>query len=1040
MRSVGAPSDWARSSAPDHRTDSTAVAAPVPSPDVGPGFRTRTATQPMPQTRLRAAIACGALAIVPACSRGGAAGDPANRGDFAVTLISTGSGQIHPARVRRLDDLGNPTDTVLNIENLDTLHAHATTENPILPTATFAPAALLPHGAPGNHFFLVRFSHDLAVESILSDDIANSTNSGLTTAVALLAYDPLTEATAVLKGRGFVGGVTFARRGERLVPVRAVARAGDDVQVLTAEGEGFPRGFTNAADLVAPNAFVFVADADGDLRTFETVPRDRLLRVAIDRAVLDSERHVLEAPVCTATTVGADPAPPDVLGFATGAALGITPQDGATDVDPRTGIVLRFNKPVQPADVGAYYEERDLTPPTRGVSISVQRGADVYPMLYYAEPFGAGDLCNYLVRPAWQLPGGGEFSIRVAVQGSRVRGVADASQTLGNDALVTFTTGDGPGIVNAPVAPEAIYIGMGGAEPGVAVIDLNGFGQGSGDPALSRWDLNPNIGQVDVDPPLSADPARGAVTGGSAGVFTLTQDSRGRTRLLDRALVGAVGDLQLGAPLDLVFNNEARNRLATRSNQVNPITQVVAPGNNIPTPPHPNPPKLDLANPQAPERGIFGERPTRTSAFGTTANVVVTSPPCARSPRNLLVAGNPFARERSQVGVFGGAVQGVFNGPQPIPPSPPVATPYCPFTSRQQIGHFLYVLDRDNRQVLVVNSNRFTVLDTIKFTDPTDMAVAPNLRRLAVSNFSSSTVTILDIDPTSPRFHQVVAESRVARGPTAIVWQPDGEDLLVVSPGANAVTILGGLDFQARRELGGFLNAPIDVVATQRFAITGNASGVYYAYILNGNGTVAVYESGPDGTNGWGFNDVVGLVQGVTFPRATKLLHDIAAPLSGVFVAHVDERGVGQVSRLGLTATPTGTQPTQQNQGGNLLPPTFRQKVWSVTQRFGGGNATTPVRDQLSGNAPIDLALDEIYNFGAVADQTTAFNQGVQPPPTGHSGKGVVKAGQPAFSPKFLFVALADTGRVDVFQVDSGQRLATIVTPGVLAVASYWRN
>ncbi len=48
---------------------------------------------------------------------------------------------------------------------------------------------------------------------------------------------------------------------------------------------------------------------------------------------------------------------------------------------------------------------------------------------------------------------------------------------VGNDQTVAFTTTIGPGIVNAPVAPDAIYVGIGGSNPGVAVIDLNGFGQ-----------------------------------------------------------------------------------------------------------------------------------------------------------------------------------------------------------------------------------------------------------------------------------------------------------------------------------------------------------------------------------------------------------------------------------------------------------------------------------------------------------------------------------------------------------------------------------
>ena len=55
----------------------------------------------------------------------------------------------------------------------------------------------------------------------------------------------------------------------------------------------------------------------------------------------------------------------------------------------------------------------------------------------------------------------------------------------------SYTTGVGPGLVNAPVAPEAIYVGIGGAEPGVSVIDLHGFGQGTGDINNTRWHAQP---------------------------------------------------------------------------------------------------------------------------------------------------------------------------------------------------------------------------------------------------------------------------------------------------------------------------------------------------------------------------------------------------------------------------------------------------------------------------------------------------------------------------------------------------------------------
>ena len=213
---------------------------------------------------------------------------------------------------------------------------------------------------------------------------------------------------------------------------------------------------------------------------------------------------------------------------------------------------------------------------------------------------------------------------------------------------------------------------------------------------------------------------------------------------------------------------------------------------------------------------------------------------CIRD-RNLLLVGNPFSSVQNEIGIYGTNFMGVFVGPQPPPASPPPPPPFCPFTSRQQVGHFLYVLDRDNRQVVIVNSNRFTVLDTIQLSDPVSMAVAPQMTRLAVTNFASSSVTFIDIDPLSPNFHQIVGETRVDAGPTGIAWQPDGEDVLCVSSEANQLTVISALDFTVRRTLAGFLNQPIDLVVTERYTATGNTSGVYYAYVLNSNGLSLIH-------------------------------------------------------------------------------------------------------------------------------------------------------------------------------------------------------
>jgi hypothetical protein len=982
------------------------------------------------------ALAGTGILLLTGCS-GGTAGNRENRGAFRVTQITTGLGQVYPYRIREADAFGNPTQTIVNIDSLDILRANLTANNSVLPVATFPTTAQLPDGQAGNQFLLVRFAHHLDIRSILSDQLANQTNSGLTTSVSLLAYDPSTESTSVLQGRGFVNGFTFYNESGRLVLREAVRKNGTNVQILDSRANGFPAGFSGVTDLVEKNAFVFIADSDGNLGTFETFPANVLIRMIVSNSVRNSDGRNLQTEVCVATTVGADPNPPDVLGFSPNRALEISPGNGETNVDPTTPILVRFNKPVQPLDVGQFFNPQNLIPQQAGMTLSVTASATTFSVLYYADPLTYGDLCNYRLRPGYTMPG--QTTVTVTANAASIRGLGGVN--LGNTVSTTFSTGDGPGIVNAPVAPDAIYIGIGGSEPGLSVLDMNGFGQGTGDPAISRFPLNPNVGAPGVNPALS--PGTSRFNGGSAGALTLVQDSVGNTRLLRSPILGNVGDIHIGCPLDTVFNNENVNRNATRTNHVNPVTGTVAFGNTISVAPHPNPPTLVFPPPN-PSRAIFGQEPTVNSSTGPAGTIVTTNPPCIVSPLNLLRTGNPFSNQQTEVGLYGHFMEGVFYGPQPPPASPPPPTPYCPFTSRQQIGHFLYILDRDNRQILVVNSNRMTVLDTIRLTDPFSMTVAPNMRTLAVTNFASASVSFIDIDPTSPAFHTVIAETRVPPGPTSIAWQPDGEDILITSTSSNSLTILGARDFAARRTVTGFLSGPIDVAVTPRYQNTGYLSGIYFAYILNSNGTVAIYESGPDGVNGIGFNDVVGIVPTATFPRPRTIKLDYTNLNGAVLIGHVDDSGLGQISRVELTGSPIGPLPISPNSGGFILPPTFRQKEWQVTQRFGGANATTPRRDLMSGNAPVDFTFDEMVNFGGAPGQVTQFNSGLTATPMTHSGKDALKAigGAPGipYVPKLLIVALGDTGKLDVFEVNTGRLVRTIDVPGITSVSSYWRQ
>ena len=103
--------------------------------------------------------------------------------------------------------------------------------------------------------------------------------------------------------------------------------------------------------------------------------------------------------------------------------------------------------------------------------------ASTFPVIYYADPVSFGDLMNYIVRPAYNLPGNSQ--VDVTVQTTSINSLN--GDLVGNLVTTSYSTGVGPGLVNAPVAPEAVYVGIGGAEPGVSVIDLHGFGQGTGD-------------------------------------------------------------------------------------------------------------------------------------------------------------------------------------------------------------------------------------------------------------------------------------------------------------------------------------------------------------------------------------------------------------------------------------------------------------------------------------------------------------------------------------------------------------------------------
>ncbi|MEM7202723.1 MAG: hypothetical protein AAF628_20820 [Planctomycetota bacterium] len=573
-------------------------------------------------------------------------------------------------------------------------------------------------------------------------------------------------------------------------------------------------------------------------------------------------------------------------------------------------------------------------------------------------------------------------------------------------------------VVNAPVAPEAIYVGYADAQGGVSVIDLNGFGQGTGDLAKTNFPTNPNIGLPGVFPQLA--PGTSSMDAGGAGQWTLTEDTDGNVRHAV-GTAGRVVDLQIGQPLDLVYNNEAINRNATRFNQVNPFTGVVSPGNTISVAPHPNPPRLVFPAPHAAMR-IEAEEPTVTSNTGPS-RAITRGVPCMVSPINLLVPGM-FGLP----GLLATTFPGQFYGPQAPPPSPPPPTPFCPFSSRQQIGHFLYALDREGGRVVVLNSNRMWQLAELALNRPTSMALSPNLKWLAVSSARNGHVNIIDIDPSSRNFHRVIAQTVVGRGASGLAWQPEAEELLVCNAADSSVTIVDGRDFSVRKTITRQIRRPIDVAVTARQNGIGHNTGTYFAWILNRDGSVALYESG-GGVSGAG--NVVAVSPRV-FRNPRAIQPDMANLSSGCWITHQDSEGLGQVSRVELASV-----------GTLICCPETNYRI-KVAQRLGGiGSGPGAFRDLLSGNNPVDLAFDELVNQGALPDMVSTVVTGL--PTNPHSGKGQVKRSTSgtqvrAVVPNTIFIALRDVGKVDVFEISSGRKLRTIDAPGVRSLGHYWRQ
>ncbi|MBK7643826.1 MAG: YncE family protein [Planctomycetes bacterium] len=1019
-----------------------------------------------------------AVLVFPACNNGGGSTSGGSSASMDLNQVSSGFNQLLPHQALRLDANGNPTQQLISIRTDADLLANVTSTNPILPVPQYPTSAILPSGDVGNHFVFAEFTSDIDIASVLDASPGAQANGNLTGTVTLVALDPTTGAITPVQARAFINGYTFGNSvipdsNPPALPFEQWATLDPDDQSATFgrpiavavdgqfPGANFPgvaHDFAGADKLFSPRTIVFVADTNGDLTDNETFPANRELRLRITTAVRNMKGAFMKRQATVTFTVGADVLRPEVA--RTPPPLNeplVTPSNGTSGVDPLTNVRIEFTEDIQPWSLGSLPTG---APPLPSSALSITFGPSTMTVAvpFNVMPISVYDLTTYQLIPGFNFPGEGPdvaqcgvFNrVTIGINPQQVKDLVANQNLLGGSTF--FDTGEGPGLVNAPVLPDTIYVGRSGAIPGLSVIDLNGFGQSTGNPHFydasnnevpqegdTNFPNNPNLALqgASLIPPLVKGDC--TINGGSAGVFTLTKDSSLNDLLVRAPVLTSIGDMMVGHSLDSTFNNGpapfgcqsgggnlcAFDQIKILNPTINGATGVtlvptgtgqvngtISPGaeNVVCWAPHPNPPTLAFP-PLCISPFIGGQEPTSIDSPGL----------------NFLGPGDPFGDPHHTPlsippsGLLTPEQNSFFEGPSLSQTPPSNCTPYM---IRQQIGQFLYVIDRGRQEIVVLNSNRMTVLDRIPLADPTTMAMSPNLNLLAVANQLSDLVSFIDIDPNSATFHQIVQETIVGHRPRGIAWEPGDEDILCCNESDNSLSVISAASLTVRKTVSSQLDGPFEVAVTPRQLCWGFNRQVYFGWVLNRSGRVAIFESGPNTVNGWGYDNIIGIANS-TFNQPKTLQPDHVDLRGGVWIVHEGpldigtgaalpgQETTGAVSKLVIESAIPGALPLNFQ---SLTIPQFRDMYLGVPVSLGA--------DKLSG-VPVDIAFDNLRNVAGLPNTLSTFTSSTSIPV---NGKGLVKnnPGCPGIiannHPRYMFVAvptpLVGQGVVDVIRID----------------------
>ncbi len=657
----------------------------------------------------------------------------------------------------------------------------------------------------------------------------------------------------------------------------------------------------------------------------------------------------------------------------------------------------------------------------------------------------------------------------------------------GMDHTKDFTVGPGPGIVNIPVTPEVAYF-LPSTGRGIGALDLNGRGFTTNTPGANAGireqasiitrRLNANLQQIlnlvngiallgypcdtlicahnqyqypvgtggfpygDLngdgmigpgDTPGWSDPfdlgnpgtAVPGINEMSSGFETICKDSNGEVILTgDKfGVVGTSEDLIVGEFLDTIYfdtqNFGASSAFHFSIYMANPLPVPTLGRNCLSDPPSPNPPPtrfwaglrqldvlIDQADPVNTAFVIEGEEVFTGARAGQTGfQWLQPNPTRFDAPDTLVIP--TFA----------------------VGPGVHSSTAVYTFSSRQQIGNFLYATDTENKLLHAINSNTMRVISSIPLPDPTGLSISPAGDILYVSNAAFDLVSVIPCNPFLDNFHREIARIRVGSGPRALAVQPENEDIYVCNFLGDSISIVDQQSLTVRKTISALINAPFDIALTPRQQVPaapnpfGWACGIFFGYVSNfGGNNVLVIESGPDGPQGIGYDNVLGEIPTgdddppILSPRgccSSPFFNPQGLLAGGVFVAHRDDLGFGQVSHIQFTDQAIFGPLPRQAPPGFFIPPGFLDRVFEVTGLWGADD-----KNRLAGFQPTDVVLADFASTGYHMNSAAPNfgGPGLSPPKpeqTGftnsHSPIRAVGGGMiPAWTPDRLYVSFQD--------------------------------